>query len=72
MKPKKGAVILVGGGDGRIEKPFETACTLMHHMNCYDIHDVVCSFNTNVVPAIEDEKALEGVKDIAKFLNEQK
>ena len=41
-------------------------------MNCYDIHDVVCSFNTNVVPAIEDEKALEGVKDIAKFLNEQK
>ena len=72
IKPKKGAVILVGGGDGRIEKPYETACTLMHHMNCYDIHDVVCSFNTNVVPAIEDEKALEGVKDIAKFLNEQK
>ena len=72
IKPKKGAVILVGGGDGRIEKPYETACTLMHHMNCYDIHNVVCSFNTNVVPAIEDQKALEGIKDIAKFFNEQR
>ena len=44
------AVILVGGGDGRIEKPYETACTLLHHMNCFDIHEVVCSFNTNPVP----------------------
>ncbi len=44
-KTKKGAVILVGGGDGRIEKTFETACVLLHHMNCYDIHPIVCSFN---------------------------
>ena len=42
-KPKKGAVILVGGGDGRIDKAFETACTLMHHMNCHNICDVVYS-----------------------------
>ena len=69
IKPKKGAVILVGGGDGRIEKPYETACTLLHHMNCFDIHEVVSSFNTNVVPAIKDEKAIEGIKKIAKFLN---
>ncbi|MBO4782645.1 MAG: flavodoxin family protein, partial [Lachnospiraceae bacterium] len=65
----KGAVILVGGGDGRIEKPYETACTLMHHMNCHNIHEVVCSFNTNKVPAIEDKKATEGIERIAKFLN---
>ena len=69
IKPKKGAVILVGGGDGRIEKPYETACTLMHHMNCHNIHEVVCSFNTNKVPAIEDKKATEGIERIAKFLN---
>lgn len=69
IKPKKGAVILVGGGDGKIEKPYETACTLLHHMNCFNIHDVVCSFNTNVVPAVQDEKALEGVKSIAEFLS---
>ena len=69
IKPKKGAVILVGGGDGRIDKPFETACTLMHHMNCYNIHEVVGSFYTNLVPAIEDDKALEGVDKVAEFLN---
>ncbi len=69
IKPKKGAVILVGGGDGRIEKPYETACTLLHHVNCFDIHEVVCSFNTNVVPALQDEKAVDGVNRIAAFFN---
>ena len=68
-KPKKGAVILVGGGDGRIEKAFETACTLLHHMKCFDIHDVVYSHNTNLVPALDDEKTVKGINDIIKFLN---
>ena len=72
IRPKRGAVILVGGGDGRIEKPYETACVLLHHMNCRDIFDVVSSFNTNVIPAIEDEKAVEGVRRIAEFLNAQR
>lgn len=69
LKSKKGAVILVGGGDGRIDKPFETACTLLHHMNCHDIHPVVYSHNTNKLPAIEDFKAMEGIKSIVEFLN---
>jgi multimeric flavodoxin WrbA len=69
ITPKKGAVILVGGGDGRVEKAYETACTLMHHMNCNNVDEVVCSLNTNAVPAIQDEKALEGIDRIAKFLN---
>lgn len=69
IPPKKGAVILVGGGDGRIEKAYETACTLMHHINCHNIDEVVCSVNTNIVPAIQDEKAIEGIDRIAKFLN---
>ena len=68
-KSKKGAVILVGGGDGKIDKAYETACTLLHHMNCYNIFDVVYSHNTNVVPAIQDKKAIEGISRIAKFLN---
>ena len=72
ITPKRGAVILVGGGDGRMEKAYETACTLMHHMNCHDIDEAVCSLNTNVVPAIEDKKALEGIERIAKFLNEER
>ena len=72
ITPKKGAVILVGGGDGRVEKAYETACILMHHMNCYNIDEAVCSFNTNVIPAVQDKKALEGIDRIAKFLNEEK
>ena len=68
-KSKKGAVILVGGGDGRVEKPYETACTLLHHMNCYNIHDVVYSHNTNERPAAQDEKALCGINSIVQFFS---
>lgn len=69
MKPKKGAVILVGGGDGRADKPYETACTLLHHMNCRNIHEAVGSFKTNAVPAAEDKEAIAGIESIARFLN---
>lgn len=68
-KPKKGAVILVGGGDGRMDKAYETACTLLHHMNCYDIHEVVSSHNTNERPATEDEQAQMGVQSIIRFFS---
>lgn len=68
-KQKRGAVILVGGGDGRIDKPYETACTLLHHMNCYNIHPVVFSHDTNTRPAIADRKAMDGVSEIIAFFN---
>ncbi len=66
-KSKKGAVILVGGGDGHMDKAYSTACTLLHHMNCYDIHDAVYSHNTNERPAIEDREALLGLSSILDF-----
>ena len=68
-KSKRGAVILVGGGDGRMDKPYETACTLLHHMNCYDIHPLVFSHNTNERPAVEDVQAVNGVKEIVAFFH---
>ena len=68
-KPKKGAVILVGGGDGRMDKAYETACTLLHHMNCYDIHEVVSSHNTNERPAMEDKQAQMGIQSIIRFFS---
>lgn len=68
-KSKRGAVILAGGGDGRMDKPYETACTLLHHMNCFDIHPLVFSHNTNERPAIEDPQAVDGVKEIITFFN---
>lgn len=66
---KKGAVILVGGGDGNIEKAYDTACSLLKHMNCTNIYDVVYSHNTNITPAIQDKDALIGINNISKFFN---
>lgn len=66
-KAKKGAVVLVGGGDGHMDKAYGTACALLHQMNCHDIHELVFSHNTNERPAIEDEKAVEGVNSILAF-----
>lgn len=67
-KSKKGAVILVGGGDGHIDTAYSTACTLLHHMNCYNIHDVVYSHNTNEIPAINDKNVLLGLNNLLDFL----
>ena len=59
-----GKLLDVGGRDGHTDKAYETACTLLHHMNCYNIHEVVFSHNTNERPAINDEQALMGVRSI--------
>lgn len=69
-KPKRGAVILVGGGDGHMNKAYETASTLLHHMNCIEIHSLIASHNTNNRPAIEDEQALVGIESIIQFFND--
>ena len=71
LKAKKGAVILVGGGDGHIEKAYDTACTLLHHMNCRHIHEAVYSHNTNKRPAVDDENALLGLKNILNFFTSE-
>ncbi len=67
-KKKRGAVILVGGGDGNVEKPYDTACTLLHHMNCFEIHAPVFSHNTNTKAAIENPQTLAGLDSIIEFL----
>ena len=67
LKEKKGAVILVGGGDGHMEKAYSTARTLLRHMNCQSIHNLVFSHNTNVTPAADDANALQGIDSIINF-----
>ena len=69
LKSKKGAVILVGGGHGSAEKAYNTACILLHHMNCYQIHEMLYSHDTDRHPAICDEKTLSGLHSILDFLN---
>ena len=66
-KEKRGAVILVGGGDGRMDKAYSTACTLLHQMNCTAVHELVCSRNTNKVPAAEDISAIQGIESIINY-----
>ena len=70
-KAKKGAVILVGGGDGAPDKAYGTARTLLRLMNCRDIHPMVCFHNTDRQPAIEDEQALAGVESIVRSFNRE-
>ena len=69
LAEKKGAVVLVGGGDGKPDKAYETAKTLLKNMNCKDIYPLVCSHNTDKVPAIEDAQAVAGVEEIVRFFS---
>jgi multimeric flavodoxin WrbA len=69
QKSKRGAVILVGGSKGGIERPFDTASSILRLMNAVDIHPVVYSLYTDQQPAIDNRLVLEGIKDIADFFN---
>lgn len=69
IKAKKGAIILVGGGDGDPQKAYETLCGILKHINITDIYKLVGSFNTNEEPAIKSNEAVCEVNNIATFLN---
>lgn len=68
-KPKKGGIILVGGGDGTMKKAEETARTILRHMNCSEIAPVIVSHHTNKISSMDDVNAVEGVKKLANFFN---
>ena len=69
LRPKKGGVILVGGGDGDPARPYATAKILLRQLNVKEIFPLVCSHNTNTLPAAEDGEAVRAVKALAAFLN---
>lgn len=68
-KQKKGAVILIGGGDGNMDKAYDTACTLLNHMNVTDIFPAVCSHNTNIQSPLEYKRFINQIAELAAFLN---
>lgn len=70
IKTKKGAVILVGGDDGNPSDAYKTACTLLRHINVKDIFPLVGSFNTNNTSAVNDENVINGITNIANFIND--
>lgn len=69
IKPKKGAVILVGGGDGNPENAYETIRSILHHINVKEIYHLVGSFQTNKLSAKKDETAISGIDDIIYYFN---
>ena len=69
IRPKKGGVILTGGGDGDPGRPYATARILLRQLNVREIFPLVCSHGTNTLPAGEDENAVRGVRELASFLN---
>ena len=74
IKPKRGGVILVGGGDGEPTRAYATARTLLHHMNVSDadMFPLICSHSTNTVPAADNGEAVSGVHRLAAFLGDRK
>jgi len=66
-KPKKGAILLLGGGDGNPDRALATAQTLLHQMRVDDIAPAVIYHNTNITPAIEDECTRRAVIELAEF-----
>lgn len=69
IKPKKGAIILAGGGDGQPESAYLTLKTIMQHINVTDFFRLTGSFNTNKVSAEDDNTVLSEINEIAMFLN---
>lgn len=67
-KEKRGAVVLVGGGDGNMEKAYDTACTLLRHMNCTELYPLVSCHDTNKKAAIENREVLCGLQSLCTFI----
>lgn len=68
---KNGGVIIVGGGDGSIERAYDTACVLLHHMNADNVAPVVYSHDTNNKSAKDDKVAIRNTAKLAKLFNKK-
>ena len=69
QKPKRGGMLLVGGGKGTATSPMNTAAVLLRQMNAKEIFDPVCCFITDTCHAMESEETVKEVKQLADFLN---
>lgn len=68
-KPKRGAVILCGGGDGSPQNAEETARCLLRQMNAKTI-SVISSLHTDDIESWEDFTAIEQIHELADLWNE--
>ena len=69
QRPKKAAAILTAGGKGNQERAFHHLRALFRMLNAGGFEEhLVCSPNTDTIPASDDANAMEQVKFLARWL----
>lgn len=68
-KPKIGALILCGGGNGGPKKAEETAQILFKSMNAENCKTIY-SLKTDTIPSRDDVEAIYQIQSLAKYLND--
>ena len=69
VKPKRGGMILSGGGSGSADPAIDTCRRLLRVMRAKEIGPMVLSLDTDHVPAAQDADALAQARALAAFLN---
>ena len=70
QRPKKAAAILTAGGKGNQERAFHHLRALFRMLNAGGFEEyLVCSANTDTIPACDDSQALEQARALANWLN---
>lgn len=67
-RPKRGALLLCGGGDGSAEPAIATAEYIFRHFRARCVASVI-SHNTNTVPARDDKAALAAARAAGEALS---
>ena len=69
QRSKKAAAILTAGGKGNQERAFHHLRALFRMLNAGGFEEhLVCSPNTDTIPASDDANAMEQVKSLAQWL----
>ena len=71
QKPKRGAILLTGGGNGGPERAVATAQLLLRCMHVKEMAAPVMSLNTDHLPAARDDHALLAAGQLADFIEKR-
>ena len=71
-KTKKGAVVLVSGGDADNQRAYSTACGLLTTMNCEEIFPLIEFNNTNSIRTTERPNFDTELDKIVEYFNTDK
>ena len=68
---KRGAVLLSQGGSGGAERAYETAGLLFQGIGVKHVYPMVCSMNTDRLPASADERVTAEIRQLADWLEKR-